>query len=120
MSNQQLRDEYASLFEMYDRNTSGSLTHAEFTAVIKDAGIELGEEDIAGILSGQPEEITCEIFTKVLSDCCQPPHTESEVVKAFKVFDKAGTGKADYAELNYVFETLGDGISDAMIHGFMH
>jgi Ca2+-binding EF-hand superfamily protein len=120
MSNQQLRDEYKSLFEIYDRNTSGDITHAEFKSVISDAGIELGEEDIAGILAGQPEAITCEIFTKVLSDCCKPPHTESEVVSAFKVFDKASTGKADYAELNYVFEILGDGISEAMIHGFMH
>ena len=120
MTNQELRDEYKSLFEIYDRDQTGGLTHAEFKTVISDAGIELGEEDLAGILAGQPDAITCEIFTQVLSDCCKPPHTEAEVITAFKVFDKAGTGKADYAELNYVFEVLGDGISDKMIHGFMH
>lgn len=116
---EELRAEYHSLFELYDRDCDGLISHQDFFQVVMDAGIELGQEDLVAILEGQPADITPEIFTDVLSKCCVPPYNAKDVQGAFKVFDPSGSGKANYAELEQFFKTLGAGFSDKMVQGFL-
>ena len=110
--------EYVQLFQMYDKEGKGFISHDTLKEIVKEAGIELSSNDWELILDGVEENIGQDKFKTILSSCCLPPFNATQITNAFKVFDKAETNVANYGELKYVLTTLGKGIPRELIEAF--
>merc|ERR1711935_71787 len=110
-----LKDDYKQIFNFYDRNTSGTLTHEEMKSLISEAGIELNPEDMKTFFDGVEDPVDVDRFMAMFSNFCVTPYSDVQIVNAFKTFDKAGTGFANAGELRYVLTTLGKGINKAQV-----
>ena len=118
-ADKQLREEYECIFELYDRNRSESLSHDDLKLILKDADITLKATEMASLLEGVDEKITCDKFISIMSNACISPHQEGQLMNSFQVFDKQKTGSCSADELKYVLENLGKGIDPSVIDGFI-
>jgi Ca2+-binding EF-hand superfamily protein len=95
----ELKDQYAQIFDFYDRTRTGTLTHEEVKALMVEADIQLNPEDLKMFFSEVEDPVNIDTFMSMFSTCCNAAYNDLQIINAFKVFDKAGTGFANVGEL---------------------
>lgn len=116
---QEVKDEYKQLFQMYDKGATGKLSKDQIIKIIADAHINLEQKDWDLIFEGVDDSVDVDKFTQMFMSYCVPPFSVQEISSAFKVFDKAGTKFANEGELKYVLENLGKDIPKDVIEDFL-
>lgn len=97
----ELMTQYKEAFKLFDSNQDGVIDKDEFSEVTKSIGMDQTAESIKHIIDtiGSDDKVTFTQFIGVMSGKMKNMDTEDDVLEAFKVFDKDGTGKVNAEEL---------------------
>ncbi|NXT45508.1 CETN2 protein, partial [Pluvianellus socialis] len=122
LTEEQRRD-LREAFELLDRDGSGLIDVGDLKArsrenavTVRALGCELGKEEMKRIVSELGEEgsekLNFKSFLRVMTQKMAEPCLEKEIPKAFKVFDRDGTGKISFQNLKVVAGELGEDVTD--------
>ncbi|XP_048259366.1 calmodulin-like protein 12 [Haliotis rufescens] len=102
--------EYQEAFDLFDKDGDGTITTAELGDVIRSLGGEVTESQLADIVkevdtnkNGKIEFIE---FATMMADTVEEQQSDSEMLRAFKVFDKDNNGFISKSELRQVMVSL--------------
>ena len=107
-------NEYKEAFDMFDKDHSGNISIDELYQVMKNMGNEISMEEIKSMVADLDEDNSGEIDFKEFITFCKRVETvenlteEEEVIRAFKTFDKDGSGTLSCSEFKHILCNLGD------------
>ena len=112
--------EYKDAFDMYDRDKSGDISLKELVALFKTLGHSIPESEVRDLIdsvdtSGKGKVTFDEFVSLLLKVEADGETEEEEVIKAFKVFDRDGSGSLSCAEFKHILTNLGDKFTDAEV-----
>lgn len=116
MSNEGLSEEkkadYKDAFSLFDKNHDGFITTKTLGDVLRSLNINPNEDELAHMiaeadLNGQGG-ISFEDFIQMMEKRSKETDTEEQIINAFRVFDKNGTGLIAASELFQIMVALGD------------
>ena len=115
LSNEQVA-EFKEAFELFDRTGDGMITSKELGSVMRALGHNPTEMELFDMIqdvdANKSGMLDFPDFLTLMSRRIQQDNTESEMVEAFKVFDRDGNGLISTAELRYVMSNLGEDLTD--------
>lgn len=119
---EELMKQYKEAFNLFDGNKDGVIDKGEFIEVTKSIGMDQTEESIQHIMNtiGNDNKVTFTQFIGVMSGKMKNMDSEDDVMTAFKVFDKDGSGKVQADELTNALSifcpTLSEGDRNALVN----
>ena len=109
-------EEYREAFNLFDKDSNGSISASELTTVMKSLGLSPSETEIADLMNEVDQdgnhEIDFEEFLTLMVRQSDSRDSVQEIIEAFKVFDKNGDGYISLSELKQVFNSIGENLSD--------
>lgn len=109
-------EEYREAFNLFDKDSNGSISASELTTVMKSLGLSPSETEIADLMNKVDQdgnhEIDFEEFLTLMVRQSDSRDSVQEIIEAFKVFDKNGDGYVSLSELKQVFNSIGENLSD--------
>merc|ERR1719359_159691 len=116
---QKQTDEIKEAFDLFDADGSGSIDVKELTTAMKALGFEPVEAEIRKMIQDADDDgggtIGFEEYLKMMTDKILNKDPKHEAKKAFKLFDKSGTGKLTIKNLKVVAKELGENMTDEQI-----
>ncbi|NXP57392.1 CETN2 protein, partial [Chloropsis cyanopogon] len=113
---EELRWEIREAFELFDTDSSGSISVKELKVAMRALGFEPKKEEIKKMISHMDKEGTGKIifsdFLAVVSPRMVEKDSKEEILKAFKLFDDDETGKISFRNLKRVAKALGENLTD--------
>ena len=111
---QELMQQYRDAFKLFDSNQDGVIDKGEFAEVTKSIGMDQSEESIQLMIDtiGSNNEVTFSQFIAVMAGKMKGMDTETDVLNAFKVFDKDGSGVVDTEQLIQSLKTFCKNLSE--------
>ena len=111
---QEVEDDYKSIFEKYDLDGSGSLERDEIIKILTEfKGRAPTQKQLdkffSSVDSNNDGKISFQEFKKVL--CDMRTSKQDEIKKCFQIFDTNGNGLIDKSELENIITMTGDEIS---------
>ncbi|XP_002129217.2 calglandulin-like [Ciona intestinalis] len=111
--------EFNECFEMFDEEDVGEVNVAELTKMMTLLGWDPSQNELeqvirAAKLKPRGKMSKCQ-FMNLMEIWCsdnKEKHSDEELAKAFKVFDKDGSGYIEWEELKYVMQGTGEPLSD--------
>lgn len=102
---------FKDAFALFDKDRDGVITTAELGTVMRCLGQNPTEAQLLDIIDEQDPQRTGRIefqqFCGIMASRMDEKQSEAEIVEAFRVFDKDGTGKISVAELRHIMGNLG-------------
>lgn len=102
--------EYRDIFDHMDKNKDGSISTDELWAALKQAGLELEEEEVAGLMKeldlNNDGNMDFSEFLAVIARKYKEVDTEEELREVFMVFDRDNKGTITSGEIKYVMNCL--------------
>lgn len=99
---------YRSAFAVFDKNGDGEISAAELGAVMRSLGLQPTDRELDDMVhevdTDNTGTIDIEEFLALMSHVASPADTESELLQAFKVFDRDGSGTISSGELREVLK----------------
>ena len=111
--------DYRDAFSLFDKDGDGTITAAELTKVMESLGKDATPMEIQDMIDNA--DVNCdgkiefEEFVRMMADDSSSVDHEKEMLEAFKVFDKDGSGTISHAELKQVMEDLGENMTEQEI-----
>ena len=88
----------------------------ELGTLLKQQGQKISEDElkehIANLEADGEDSFDCEQFLSIMDKLMKEADTEEELVEAFKVFDRNGTGFISAAELRHVMTNINEDFTD--------
>jgi calmodulin len=108
--------ECREVFDLFDKDKDGSITTKELGDVMRALGAnptntEL-QEMIAEVDKDNSGKIEFNEFLDLFARKMKDPDTEEDLIEAFKIFDKDGSGNISASELRHVMTTLGEKLTE--------
>jgi calmodulin len=115
--------EFKEAFDTYDKNRDGTITVSELALVMRSLNMKPTEILLNEIISewdkDKSDRINFEEFVKLMKARPKDVDIQEEIINAFRVFDRDGSGFISTHELKNIIISLGEGLSeeeiDAMI-----
>ena len=108
--------EFREAFELYDKDKDGSITLKELSQVLKSINADFSQNQIESVISEADTtgtgKLNLDDFISLMASKYRETDTDEEVINAFRVFDKEGTGVIAANELKHIMTTLGDKLTD--------
>ncbi len=108
--------EFREAFEVYDKDRDGFLTLKELSQVLRSINSDFTQSQIESIVAEADTSGTGKLnlndFISLMASKYRESETDEEVINAFRVFDKDGTGVVAANELRHIMTTLGDKLTD--------
>lgn len=105
-----------SAFRIFEKTPEGGITAEELHQVLTDLGETITEEECRKMVSAIDDDgngcIDVKEFVDLILTFITLDDTESDVIEAFKVFDRAQTGFISSKELRRVMMEFGDKLSE--------
>ena len=112
-------NEYIEAFNIFDTDSSGQITFEELSKVMSNLGQESADEKAEKILKGADnnnnQTIELGEFIQMMETSSKSEDKNSEMERAFKVFDKNGDGKINHMELKEAMKAMGQELTDEQI-----
>lgn len=111
--------EYKQAFDMFDKDKTGSISAVEIHKAMKNMGNDMTLKEVKELIANLDEDGSGEIGFEEFVTFVQRTQVneqitdEEEVIRAFKTFDKDGSGYLSCAEFRYILCSLGDRFSQA-------
>merc|ERR1712113_423131 len=108
--------EFKEAFSLFDKDGDGTITTKELGTVMRSLGQNPTEAELQDMINEVDADgngtIDFPEFLSLQARKMKDTDTEEELVEAFKVFDRGGTGFISAAELRHVMSNLGEKITD--------
>lgn len=104
---------------MFDKNGDGSISTAELGEVMRSLGHAPTEESLRVMIDEVDADGNGNIdfaeFLTLMARRMKAKDSETEILEAFKVFDKDGSGKISVTELREVMTSLGEKLTEGEV-----
>lgn len=121
--NDKERESIKEIFDLFDKDKSGSIDAKELADVLRASGNSLSNDDIKALMDefdkDKSETIDFEEFIQMYCKRFTEPATEDELLEAFKIFDRDGNGVLTKDELKDIMTKMGDPLSDEEAEEFL-
>jgi len=108
--------DFRDVFAVFDKDNSGSITADELGAVMKQLGLAPSDTELQDLINeadtNKDGVINFDEFLILMSHNAKPADTDQELLRAFEVFDKDGSGTITTSELKDVLRSLGENLTD--------
>ncbi|KAK4244975.1 hypothetical protein C7999DRAFT_34687 [Corynascus novoguineensis] len=108
--------QYKQVFEIFDKDGTGDITADELGQVMRELGLNPTEAELRDLVNevdvNNDGVISFEEFLGLMSQTVKERDTEQELLEAFQVFDKDGSGTISSEELRNVLKSLGENLTD--------
>ena len=113
----EVEEEYQKAFALFDKDSDGKLTKAEFLKIIESVGLEnwkkRGEEMMSEV--GATEHLVYDPFKQAFINRMKIPFKKKDLMDAFEVFDTEKSGKILDLELKQIFLQMNSNLEEAEI-----
>lgn len=104
--------DYKDVFSIFDKNNDGFITKEALGEVLQSLNITPSDEELTNMIAetdlhGQGS-ISFEDFIQMMEKRSKEADLEEQIINAFRVFDKNGTGLISAFELYQIMSALGD------------
>ena len=119
LSDDQL-NEIRDSFDLFDRDGTGTIGADDLWVVMRALGCEPRKEDMKKMVGEVDQENTGQIsfdgyLQIVLNKMVERPGLD-DILKAFRLFDREGSGAVSFAQLKRIVQQIGETISDEELH----
>lgn len=112
--------EFKEAFLLFDKDGDGSITTTELGTVMRSLGQNPSEEALRQMINEVDADGSGTIdfaeFLTLMARKIKTKDSQAEIIEAFKVFDKDGSGKISAEELRTVMHSLGEKLSDQEVN----
>jgi calmodulin len=104
--------EYKEAFSLFDKSGDGTITTKDLGTVIRALGKNPTEAELQDIINEVDPNgdgtVDFPAFLTIMARKMKDTDTEEDIIEAFRVFDKDGSGVISAAELRHVMTNLGE------------
>ena len=108
--------ECREVFDLFDKDKDGSITTKELGDVMRALGANPTNTELQEMISEVDKDNSGKIefneFLDLFARKMKDPDTEEDLIEAFKIFDKDGSGNISASELRHVMTTLGEKLTE--------
>ncbi|XP_052768599.1 calmodulin-beta-like [Mya arenaria] len=112
----ELRDEYRSAFDMFDKDGDGTITTKELGTVMRSLGQDPSEQELVDMINEVDMDgnktIDFDEFCLMMKKRSSEQNADDDLRDAFNVFDNDGNGYISMSELRQVMINLGEEMTD--------
>ncbi|XP_052273653.1 calmodulin-beta-like isoform X3 [Dreissena polymorpha] len=113
------REELSQTFKLFDRDGDGFLTARELGDAMRAMAQHPTEQEIQelikrpeGAADEGPHLTDFDAFLHIMAKRMTVPEPDDQLLEAFRVFDKEGTGIISAADLRQIVTTMGERLTD--------
>uniref|UniRef100_H2Z3V7 EF-hand domain-containing protein n=1 Tax=Ciona savignyi TaxID=51511 RepID=H2Z3V7_CIOSA len=118
--------EFNECFEMFDEEDVGEIPVSDLNRIMSLLGWDPTQSEIEQVIRAaklRPRgQMKRSEFMNLMEIWCsenKEKHSEEDLAKAFKVFDKDGSGYIEWEELKYVMQGTGEPLTDEEVSAMM-
>ncbi|KAF2455110.1 myosin regulatory light chain cdc4 [Lineolata rhizophorae] len=114
-SSSQSSADYREAFSLYDKRGNGRVALKDLGELLRACGQNPTLQEIRDLEQNVGADFDFETFSRVLNrpGGFREPMPPDEYAKAFRVFDKDGSGFVGVGQLKYLLTTMGDRLTEA-------
>lgn len=109
----------AQAFNLFDKDKNGSISVQELSQVMRNLGHTQTEEEVRRMIGEVDADgngtVDFAEFLTLMSRRMKAKDSQSEILDAFKVFDKDNSGKISVKELREVMTGLGEKLTEGEV-----
>lgn len=116
MTSAEQKEKWQEAFNLFDKEGNKTINSSDLGTVVRSLGLNPTQAEIKEWQSEVgSEQIGFDTFCDLMVKKQGTTDSETEVIEAFRVFDKEGNGLISASELKHVLTTLGEKLTDSEV-----